>query len=248
MATVFWTLAALAVALIATVAYVLYIELRNQHHMWHDSCITPDATREDFRYALCCFRRVFAGKGITWWLDYGTLLGAWRIGGELPFDHDLDICYLGSHELLVRACVPELAALGIELNMERTSIFYRGRKLGDAEPWGRFGDKLCRDDPALRKDVSKFWRPLRDDFPAAWIDPLWSIRSGGEFYPCPNRPDRFLRHRYLTCRIHLRLVIPGRQKCWFSAAFWREALRIWRCRDVLDDHGCVAAGRVADRK
>ncbi len=219
-------------ALAAAVAWVLYLELRNQHHMWHDECITPDPRREEMREVLRGFRAAFEGKEITWWLDYGTLLGAWRLGTELPFDHDVDISFLAEHEKRVRECLPLLAARGIVLDMERTSILYRGRKIGDAEPWFRHGALLCRDDPGRRSGVDRYWRPLRDDFPAHWIAPLWSIRFDGEWYPCPNHPDRFLRRRYLTCRVHLRLAIPGRQKCWTSRAFWRESLRIWRTRDA----------------
>jgi hypothetical protein len=226
-----WLLVVLAVG-VCFVAYILYRELRNQHHMWHDPCVTPEATRDDIRYVLGAFREVFEGKGITWWLDYGTLLGAWRVGDAMLFDHDADVSYLAEHEPLLRQCLPELAARGIEIDLERTSIFYRGRKLGDAEKWWRHGSNLCRDDPARRTGVYRYWRPLVDDFPAAWIDPVWSIRFAGMLYPCPNHTDRFLRRRYLGCRVHLRLVIPHKQTCWTCADFWREVLRIWRFRDA----------------
>lgn len=225
-----WVVAALFAGLAGAVAYVMYRELRNQHFMWHDPCVTPADTRDDIRYVLRTFRTVLEGKGIAWWLDYGTLLGAWRLGDIMAFDHDVDLSFLGTDEAKLRACAPEFAAHGITLNMERTSIFFRGRKIGDIEPWRRYGSRLCRDDPARRTGVYKYWRPLVDDFPARWIEPFWSIRFLGELYPCPSHPARFLRRRYLTCRLHLRLVIPRKQKCWRSRDFWREAWRIWRFR------------------
>ncbi len=231
--SIWWWLLALAAAGAAALAWALYLELRNQHHIWHDPCITPARTREDMRAVLRGFAQVLEGKGITWWIDYGTLLGAWRLGEELPFDHDLDLSYLGADLPRMRACLPELAALGIELDLERTSIFYRGRKIGDAETWWDHGGTLCREDPASRRGfLFRLSRRLRDDFPAAWIAPLWRIRFDGRMVPCPNRPERLLRHRYLTCRLHLRLAIPGKIRCVPSLAFWREALRIWRCRDA----------------
>jgi hypothetical protein len=229
--SLWWWLLALAAAGAAALAWLLYLELRNQRHIWHDPCITPAQTREDMRAVLRGFGQVLEGKGITWWLDYGTLLGAWRLGEELPFDHDLDISFLGVHEPKVRECLPALAALGIVLDMERTSIFYRDRKIGDAEPWWNYGGMLCREDPAGRRGVLfRLSRALRDDFPAAWVDPVWRIRFDGRMYPCPARPERLLRRRYLTCRLHLRLAIPGKIRCLPSRAFWREALRIWRFR------------------
>jgi len=229
MSAVWIALAAAAAAGLAWLLWLVYLELRNQHHIWHDPCVTPAETRDDIRYVLDMLRRVLAGKGIVWWLDYGTLLGAWRLGDLMAFDHDLDVSFLGEHRDRLEACRPALAAVGIELNLERTSIFFRGRKIGDMEAWWRYGSRLCRDDPRTRSGIIKYFRPLVDDFPAERITPRWRIRLAGELYPCPNRPAAFLRHRYLTCRLHLRLAIPHKQKCWVSGAFWREAARIWAC-------------------
>lgn len=228
-----WWIAALAAALlIGAIALILYYELRNQHHIWHDPCITPAQTQDDMRTVLAEIAQVMEGHDVRWWLDYGTLLGAWRLGRAMAFDHDLDLSYLGEDEDKLRACIPLLEARGITLNLERTSLFYRGRKIGDWERWDRHGDRLCRDDPARRDGVMRFWRPLVDDFPAAWITPLWHIRMNGIYLPCPNGPQRLLRKRYLTCRLYLRLAIPHKQKCWKSRDFWRESARIWRFRDA----------------
>ncbi len=82
-----------AAALAVWIVYLIYIELRNADHVWHAPCITPTATREDVLYVIRAFQRVAEGKGINWWLDYGTLLGAWRIAGQMPFDHDGDLSY-----------------------------------------------------------------------------------------------------------------------------------------------------------
>ena len=228
---IYWIFGPLVFLALVT-AYILYRELRNQHHLWNDPCITPDAVRDDIRFVLSKLREAFDAKAVTWWLDYGTLLGAWRVGDAMAFDHDLDISFLGDDEAKIRECLPALAAHGIEINLERTSIFYRGRKIGDAERWQRYRNRMCRDDPAQRSGVYRFWRPLVDDFPAQRIAPTWRIRFAGALYPCPNHPDRFLRRRYLTCRLHLRLAIPHKQRCWVCAEFWREALRIWRFGDA----------------
>jgi len=242
-----WWVLALAVAGAAGLAWALYLELRNQHHIWHDPCITPEDTRANLRAALHGIADVLDGTGITWWLDYGTLLGAWRLGAELPFDHDLDISYLASDIPRMRECLPALAARGIEVNIERTSIFYRGRKIGDAETWSNFGGRLCREDPSSRQGaLFRLARALRDDFPPDWVSPLWRIRFDGRWLPCPNHPDRLLRRRYLTCRLHLRLAVPGKIRCVVSLPFWREAWRIWRTRDAptLDS----APARAPDRQ
>lgn len=228
-----WTpLWAIAALLIAWFLYLLYLEVRNQHHWWHAPCVTPASTRDDIRTVLSALRRALEGKGITWWLDYGTLLGAWRIGDVMPFDHDLDVSFLAEHEERLLACQDELAAQGIELRMANTSLWFRGAKIGDIERWHRVGDMLYRSDPASRTVLIRALTSRVDDFPASWVEPTWQIRFAGEFYPCPNHPDRFLRRRYLGARIHLRFVIPHKQRCWWNPDFWKAAWRIWTCRDA----------------
>lgn len=216
---------------VAWIAYLIYVELRNAHHVWHAPCITPDTTRSDVVHVIREFRRIADGTGIRWWLDYGTLLGAWRLAKMLPFDHDGDLSYLAEDKPLLERCRGELAAAGIELNIDRGILFYRGEKVVDVEPWYVFGPVRCREDPRTREGLYSIMRPLFDDIPLEWLEPLWQIRFEDDWYPCPNQPERLLRKRYPTCRIHLRLCFPHKQRCWFSRDFWREAWRIWRSRD-----------------
>jgi hypothetical protein len=181
-------------------------------------------------YVIRSFRQVAEGKGINWWLDYGTLLGAWRIAGQMPFDHDGDLSYAAEHRPLLEQCRDELAARGIELNTERGVMSYRGEKLVDIEPWYVFGKVRCREDPATLEGLLKVMRPLFDHFPNQWVEPTWQIEFEGDFYPCPNHPERLLLKRYPTCRLHLRLCFPHKQKCWVSGDFWRASWQIFRSR------------------
>lgn len=115
----------LAIAGAAWLIYLVYVELRNANHVWHAPCITPDNIQNDVRYVIRNFKEVAEGRGIRWWLDYGTLLGAWRLGRSMPFDHDGDLSYVAEDKPKLDACREALAARGIELNTERGIMFYR---------------------------------------------------------------------------------------------------------------------------
>ncbi len=57
------------------------------------------------------FDRVCRLNGITYWLDSGTLIGAARHGGFIPWDDDLDVCILRSdYRKLCRAIRKDLRA------------------------------------------------------------------------------------------------------------------------------------------
>lgn len=210
---------------------LLYYELRNQSHMWSDDCETPAQDQADIRVVASRMRAAMERQGVRWWLDYGTLLGAWRLGECLPYDHDLDMSYLAEDRAKLEAALPELASHGVTLELEHGRIFYGGRKIGDIEAWQRFGDRLCRDDPASRTGVMRFWRPQVDDVKADWVVPCGEIMFCGEWYKSPRQVKRFLRHRYIMCRLHLRMTIPHKQRCWICASFWQWAWKIWTCRD-----------------
>jgi phosphorylcholine metabolism protein LicD len=56
---------------------------------------TPECCRTLLMEVLAHWTEVADELGITWWADYGTLLGAVRNGGLIPHDKDLDIGMLG---------------------------------------------------------------------------------------------------------------------------------------------------------
>lgn len=218
---------------------VLYYELRNQDHMWKDACATPAETQSDIRFVAAAMADALDAEGVTWWLDYGTLLGAWRIGDCLPYDHDLDMSYLARDlERLKRAAV-RVGEVGIEVRVENGALYYRGRKIGDIEAWHEYRGRLCRENPAGRSGIMRLWRPLVDDVRIGWVTPTRRIRFAGRWYRCPARTETLLRHRYLMCRIHLRFTVPHKVRCWICAEFWRWAYRIWTCRTapVIEDGG-----------
>ncbi len=107
------------------------------------------------------FDHICSENGITWWLDSGSLLGAVRSHGFIPWDDDLDVCILGSDypkiKKLLKANCPE-------------PFFYDCSREGKTRLSPRFVDKsqtVQRKDPS-GKGVKK--EPL-------WID-TFVLREG----------------------------------------------------------------------
>ncbi|MCM2255633.1 MAG: LicD family protein [Vicinamibacteria bacterium] len=200
--------------------------LRGTPHLF-DPCITPEERRAGIAFMVRTFHEVVSQHPVRYWLDYGNLLGAVRSGRMLPWDHDGDISFRAEDRPALEACADELARHGIELNLNRTAIFHRGLTV-DVEPWIERDGLLVHGEPELRRGIRRYHDAWFDDFPTAWVEPLWQIRFEGALLPCPNDPERFLRKRYLTYRLHKWCFFPHKVPCVLCVDFWREAWRIWR--------------------
>ncbi len=88
-------------------------------------------------WLLKIFHEVCKKNHLTYWLDYGTLLGAYRHGGFIPWDDDMDVAMpRKDYERAVKFLELELKQYGIqakeELNepMARIGIGYKHNKTG----------------------------------------------------------------------------------------------------------------------
>lgn len=193
-----------------------------------EPCISSLEWRENLRHILTTFNRIMSRKDITWWIDYGTLLGAYRRGGFIAWDHDGDISYLEKDKHVIEDSKNEFKACGIEVDIGYYGLFYRGTKV-DIEPWWVVGERLyrvCRGRPENRGRIWRLYSSIFDDLPLARITPLWRIEYLEEQFPSPNEPKRFLRHRYLSFRLFSRLAYSRRIKCLISIRFWKSALKL----------------------
>ena len=108
------------------------------------------------------FDRLCGENGISWWLDSGSLLGAVRHGGFIPWDDDLDVCIL-------RKDLPRIR----KILRERTQAPYAFKDMrtdGYPRLWPRFVDSSCR---IMRRDPVS-GQPKEDEL---WIDIL-PLRPG----------------------------------------------------------------------
>lgn len=70
---------------------------------YNDECLTSTAKLDALRNLLVNTTKLLEGAGITYWLDYGTLLAAVRDGELIPWDHDADIGYFASDSMKINA-------------------------------------------------------------------------------------------------------------------------------------------------
>lgn len=77
---------------------------------------------------LLAFQKICSERGIRWWLDSGSLLGAVRGKGFIPWDDDVDVCVLGEDYPKIKKALedcPEPYHFQCSLREEETRLFPR---------------------------------------------------------------------------------------------------------------------------
>jgi len=177
---------------------------------------TSESDRSDLVHVMRTFRAIASKTELVWWIDYGTLLGAWRWGKILPWDHDVDISYLGGQWPVLEAMTAELAEHGMRLDVEGYGIHYRNIKV-DLEPWVERDGILIRPNHMALQGALLRIDQKHDRFPVEWVNPLQQIYLEDAYYNCPNQTERLLRHRYYNIDI----IMPHRIRAWLYPRLYR---------------------------
>jgi hypothetical protein len=174
----------------------------------------PDARDLSQDTPACCLghvRRVMAdlaalmdGAGITWWADYGTLLGYVRNGGMIPFDKDGDLGILATDRDKLLSLMPVLMQKGyfVRYTKPHSNRFRSGDRVKvclsqrnhtnvDIFIWHRRPKGMLDRTNYIAADVYK-----GREMPEAWVLPTQRGEWDGIDIAVPADPERLAEHRY----------------------------------------------------
>ena len=159
-------------------------------------CVDPKIAGQIY-HMLRITDLLFQEHNIPYWIDGGTVLGAVRHKGLIPWDDDADIIFYQEDEVRILALAKEFASRGLFLKKEE----YGGIRLlpSDVEQYPAIdfsGYTLCSDQklryhiPFLRLKFSRFyWFPHE-------VLPLTRVRFGPIELSAPNQMNPYLLRSY----------------------------------------------------
>lgn len=185
---------------------------------YNDECFMPDDKRRILRIMVQNISKAFNKHGVQYWLDYGTLLGAYRTGDILRHDHDADISLLLSSD--PGEAFRDLAKIGIVANglvakLGPVSLDFVRWKPVNTTIQGKTEVMLHKFYPSWVKDnmVVRYHHKL-ETFPQSWVIPSQKIKFQGVDVAVPNPPERLLSFRYPYTFGTFGVQFPYKWKCW----------------------------------
>jgi hypothetical protein len=185
--------------------------------------------------AKCCQRHLinvihylaelFEEKKITYWMHFGTLLGAVRDQGIIPWDSDADLCVLQSDKQKVHDLLPRIKKDGYGFTWYREDLwqihyspindvycdlwFYRPIKAKEhvvGKPAWTGMTPILYDplewkpiksrEPIMSCSVSWMHQNHTGDFPAWFIEDRWNYNLNGRHLPGPRYGPLFCELLY----------------------------------------------------
>ncbi|XP_015755022.1 PREDICTED: uncharacterized protein LOC107334588, partial [Acropora digitifera] len=150
----------------------------------------------------------------------GTLLGAYRMGDILPYDHDADISFLVSSNIsqaFRHLLNSGIKAAGIKARYKNVAVDFVPWRTEKITNHGRKQVLLHKSYPLYVLEGDNFVTRLHhqwQSFPRAWVIPCGRMSFNGVQVAVPNSPERLLAHRYPWTFGLFRLVFPYKWKCW----------------------------------
>jgi hypothetical protein len=134
--------------------------------------------------------------GIEYWLNWGTLLGAWRHGRLLRHDTDIDLAVPSDQSSMALRAVTELARRkGYALGIGGSAAIVHLRRPG---PWQTLRDCTHLDLEWYAAAGDRYLMRMHDKActPASLVLPLSTVSLNGREYSAPHDPRGYLAHLY----------------------------------------------------
>ncbi|XP_048581974.1 uncharacterized protein RP689 [Nematostella vectensis] len=208
------------VFIVVTLAVLHFFIIPTASGAYNDECYLPQDKLNNLRYAIKTICETMDAHNMTYWLDYGTLVGAVRRGDVLPWDGDADISFLRDqekyvvHEELIK--IHGIQSNGLQANYKGLSIDYVRWEEIEGSYSGQKQTLLHKYYPSSvlkNENMLVLWNHELDTFPKAWVTPRKRIDFQGSQLAIPNDPHRHLAHRYPTTYWH-GFSVPFKWKCY----------------------------------
>lgn len=169
---------------------------------------TPDCCKggviEVFKY----IQQLFKEHDITWWMDYGSLLGTLRHNGFIPHDKDGDIGVLMEDK-------EKVLALRSQIVKDKFHFMYNPRRVGPQFTFAGGNRVKIRWSAVNNANVDIFFWYLDEEtglyhrtnyimvdrfkgreFPKEWLLPLREAQFEDMTVPIPYEAEKLVVHRY----------------------------------------------------
>ncbi|XP_067659646.1 uncharacterized protein RP689-like isoform X1 [Haliotis asinina] len=188
---------------------------------YNNRCYLSREEINNMKYMLTQVTAAFNKQNMTYWLDYGTLLGVWKTGEIIPYDGDIDI---GRHftgitadSFLIKESRRHLNQFNVTLNDFQAK--YKG-STADLFRWETYGNttKMLRkwypfvEHFGTIETIANYFVP--SDIPYDVIFPTRELTVYGVKMKIPNKPLYLLKHRYPFTWF---LSFPYKWKCFFES-------------------------------
>ena len=185
----------------------------------NDDCFLTPGKIQDLRKAVIAIAEIYDKYNQTYWIDYGTLLGAYRIGDILPHDGDADISRL----------IPTNTSQEKEEAFMDYFAFELNEKIGATTEWQRYVHfsgvnlDLARwvldENQHLYRYIPGYpiYTQIRRNFPgkplpAEWFIPTRRVEFQGKMVAAPHNINAVLDYHYGST---VNVTLPYKWKCWF---------------------------------
>lgn len=207
-----------------TVGVIVKYNLLRFIPLQRGECYLTKQEQGELRHILRHLVTIFDDMNVTYWLDYGTLIGALRYGDIMSYDTDGDIAFLMNEFYKQQKVNERLRRFDISYSMG-TSYFGRARygtMWVDVTRWrvhseksdGMEGELLVKDLTSQDEKNRDFYSRHKDEseeFPLLWMQPRRTVKFLNGTAKIPNEAEKLIRHRY---PYSYRFNVPYKFKCW----------------------------------